>query len=72
METPEDLMKLGFESLYKAQDSFRKTIPLYKQRNNALKGDKVNIQNIEEALDFLSAAYDAISDIWENNIQTNK
>jgi hypothetical protein len=66
--TPEDYMKQGFESFFKARECFEKAIPMYAERKNEDKGDRYNVINVEEAIRCMALAYDNLSEIWENDI----
>lgn len=65
METPEELMKQGFENLSKTRDCFEKAVIEYDKRD--LPGN-VNSVNIKIAIHRLAQAYDEVSAIWENDI----
>lgn len=66
--TPEQQMKIGFDALRTAEDSFRAAVPLYEQRNDDNRADSLNAINTQKAIVLLCKAYDEISAIWENDI----
>ena len=66
--TPEEVMKEGILSLIKAKKCFEEAVTLYQQRNDENKADKLNSVNTKVAIKCLSNAFDAISEIWENDI----
>lgn len=65
METPEELMKQGFESLSKTRYFFENAVIEYDKRD--LPGN-VNSINVKVAINRLAQAYDEVSAIWENDI----
>jgi hypothetical protein len=71
MKTPEQIMKEGILSLIKANNCFEEAVTLYEQRNTEKTADKLNAENVKEAISKLSEAYDCISEIWENDIINN-
>lgn len=68
METPEKLMKEGFENLSKTRELFAEAFKAYNTRSNFVKADPQNAANVKSALHYLAAAYDEVSAIWENDI----
>jgi cation transport regulator ChaB len=68
MNTPEQLMKEGIESLNNARKCFNSAIVLYKDRNDEIKADSTNAVNVSDAVGFIYRAYDCISEIAENDI----
>ena len=65
MQTPEELMKEGFESFFKARECFEIANVLYNKRDGYLNVNSVNIMN---AIKNLAQAYNEVSAIWENDI----
>ena len=71
MDTPETLMKFGFQSFFDAKECFKQAIVAYKERGNEEKGDSCNATNVTNAITNMNLAYDDMSEIWENDIQSN-
>ena len=63
--TPEELMKQGFESFFKARECFEKAVVEYDKRDGT---ENVNSVNLKAAIHRLAQAYDEVSAIWENDI----
>jgi len=68
MDTPEKVMKKGFEHFHKANEYFTDAIVLYSNRNNFLKADNLNAANVKKATLLMAQAFDEISAIWGNDI----
>jgi hypothetical protein len=65
IKTPEELMKEGFESFFKARECFEKAALEYDKVTGY---DTLNAENVRAAIHFLAKAYDQVSEIWENDI----
>ena len=65
VKTPEELMKEGFESFFKARECFEKAALEYDKVTGY---DTLNAENVRAAIHFLAKAYDQVSEIWENDI----
>jgi hypothetical protein len=61
-------MKKGFESLSKTRELFGEAFKAYNTRSDFKKADPENAANVKASIHYLSAAYDEVSAIWENDI----